>query len=222
MLKEFASACVVSAMTFTPVQAEDTVVIRVGEYPDKPGKRAELFLDENYGNIYPINDKRELCEYYLNKQIALKISEKLKNINPNINVVLQDTKDRTQDLNAAGRLAKSHKPKVYLSVHTNASDNTSANGAYFLTGNKASWGDNNLADRLNNRLGSRDNALNVDYIGELNTVDDYDVVSVLGEYGFYTNRGDREKLTNPAHIEQIASATAEEINYTLEIMNRGK
>lgn len=204
-------------------QDKDAVVIRVGEYPGKPGKRVELNLGEDYGKNYPLTANRELCEYYINKQIALGIAEQLRAKDPSIKVIVQLSEDKNQDLNSAGRIAKGHGAKIYLSVHSNASPDKNASGGYFITGKKATWGDNNLAERLRTKLGfERPNTLNVDYIGELNEADDLETIAVLAEYGFFTNQGDREKLTNKEYIKWLSELTAEELIYTIEILNRVK
>lgn len=225
MRKALTIGMIIATLSMGTVVAQDrdAIVIRVGEYPDKPGKRVELSLGEDYGRNYPLTENRELGEYYINKQIAISIADQIRAKDPNIKVVVQYTESKAQDLNAAGRIAKGSGAKIYLSVHTNASPDKNASGGYFITGKKATWGDNNLAERLRVRLGfDRPNALNVDYIGELNEVDDLDTIAVLAEYGFFTNEGDRKKLTDEDYIKKISEMTAEEMIYTLEILNRTK
>ena len=58
-------------------------------------------------------------------------------------VILQDTKDRTEDLNRAGRIAnKSNALNIYLSIHTNYDSNSKG---FFIMTNEGDTTARNIA-----------------------------------------------------------------------------
>ena len=96
------------------------IILRIGEYPDKPGKRLTLPTNESYPlpvKYNSIEDNYYICEYYFNQKIARALYQYLK-VN-NVNVILQDTQSKKEDLNAAGRIAKQKNPLIYLSNSLN-------------------------------------------------------------------------------------------------------
>ena len=216
--------------TMSFAKAKDVVVIRVGEYEGKPGKRTERLTDWNKP-LYPLTSLGELMEYNINKPIAIRIVNELQRINPDLEVVLQDTTSSKEDLNAAGRLALNKfgdRLRVYFSVHTNASEAKDANGYMFITGKNATWSDNKLADNLSEAMANnpyvrqRDNIYNTSYIGELNEVDNFNTIAVLGEFGFFTNDKDRDNLTEDEYIDYIARNVANEISSLLNKIDKNK
>ena len=113
MLKEFINLIVGSSVVFAPVITNPDVVVRVGEYENKPGKR--IYVEESFHtpDDIPLRHDSEgyyISEYDLNLKLATKLKEKLQE--KGINVDLQISKDKTEDLNAAGREAMSKNPKV--------------------------------------------------------------------------------------------------------------
>ena len=216
--------------TMSFAKAKDVVVIRVGEYEGKPGKRTERLTDWNKP-LYPLTSLGELMEYNINKPIAIRIVNELQKINPDLEVVLQDTTSCEEDLNAAGRLALNNfgdRLRVYFSVHTNASEAKDANGYMFITGKNATWSDNKLADNLSEAMANnpyvrqRDNIYNTSYIGELNEVDNFNTIAVLGEFGFFTNDKDLDNLTEDEYIDYIARNVANEISSLLNKIDKNK
>lgn len=206
----------------TEIENRPVIVIRVGEFPNKPGKRThitEWFKNRLDTNKYVINKDGTLSEYYINKEIAKSIVDNLRILNPNIDVILQDTKGSDEDLNNAGKIAMKNKNlKVYLSVHTNAS-NTDANGYMFLTGKDSTYANNIKIENISNNLDDskikqRVNNYNVNYIGELNEIDK-NILSMVGEFGFYTNPKDLLKLTNAKYVNDLGKSVAIELNNIL-------
>ena len=110
------------------------IVLRPGEFPSKPGKRLIVNPDENYNGL-PIRYDKEHDNYYISEyDFNLRISEALYDYlkTQGINVVLQTTENKKQDLNSAGRIAKQKHPTLYLSIHTNSYDSRSS-GYFFIT-----------------------------------------------------------------------------------------
>lgn len=194
-----------------------TMVLRVGEYVGKPGKRtvpSQEVLNHLDSTKYPLNADGTLSEYYINKQIALSIQEALKG--SQVEVILQDTANRSEDLNAAGRKANTHNADIYLSIHTNSSDNKDAKGFYFLTSTENKK-QNSIVEKIStfianrNSIKKRYNEFDVDYIGELNEINEESTLGMLCEYGFFTNDEDLLLLTDKGYVEEIGEITARAI-----------
>ena len=81
------------------------IVIHPGEYPGKLGKRS--YFADKIPNLdrdkYPLENGNELGEYYLNKQYCKHIAEHIRKKDSRIVVIEFDSKNRSTDLNAAGR-----------------------------------------------------------------------------------------------------------------------
>jgi hypothetical protein len=205
-------------------QRECQVVIRVGEYEGKPGKRVYLddiglYFKDIPADIKIHKDNRGayIHEYDLNKKISKRIYDEL--VNKGIKVKYQDTKDRTEDLNRAGRIANESNAKIYLSIHTNYYDNNSS--GFFIMSNKGDTQARLIADRLsnsieNNGMIKRRNALlNEGRIGELNEIKD-ETIALLLEAGFYSNPNELKHLMSDNYSSYIATHFADEL---VEILN---
>lgn len=204
---------------------QDTIVVRIGEYDGKAGKRT--VVEQSIGENYQLTSNKEIMEYRINKPIAQRIARKIKEKSPQYNVVIQDTKDKTEDLNKAGKIAsRQDNLRLYLSIHSNAAETKEAKGYMFITGRNATWSDNELANRMSEGLSTnpyvskRANALNVSYIGELNEVDSLDTIAVLCELGFFTNPSDLKYLTSEEYIEAAAEGIATEISEFLKALDK--
>ena len=208
-------------------QRECQVVIRIGEYEGKPGKRVYLEDVGLYFKDIPIDIKLHrdnrgtyVHEYDLNKKIATKLYNEL--INNGINAKLQDTKDKTEDLNNAGRIANESNAKIYLSIHTNYYDNNSE--GFFIMSNKGDAQARLIADRLsssieNNGMIKRRNALlNEGRIGEMNKINNR-TIALLFEAGFYSNPNELKKLMSDEYSNYIAMHLTSEL---VKILNEIK
>ena len=113
-------------------------------------------------------------------------------------------------------------------MHTNACEAKDANGYMFITGGNATWSDNKLADNLSEAMANnpyvrqRNNMYNANYIGELNVVDNFNTIAVLGEFGFFTNDKDLDNLTEDEYIDYIARNVANEISSLLNKIDKNK
>ena len=198
------------------------IVIRLGEYPHKPGKR--LSLDSNnydFNNLEisydSVRNSYYISEYSFNKKLGTALYNYLKD--KNINAVLQDTSSKYEDLNSAGRKAKQHNPKIYLSIHTNSYDNSST-GYLFLTNNDelSKKMARRLSDALkdNGSIPQRYNQINSGYIGELN--EKPGTINILAELGFFSNFKEAQVLSSDAYVEYVASHLGDEIISILETL----
>lgn len=192
------------------------IVIRVGEYPNKPGKRLDN-VDKNFDIDVPIRyDNGRYCvqEYDLNYKVANAIVRYLES--QGINVVLQDTQNKSQDLNSAGRKAKSLNPDIYLSIHHNSYTENSS--GYFFMSNVGDTKSAQCAKRLSNAMSDNpmlipqmENRRNVNnYIGELNQKPGK--INMLGEFGFaLSNKIEAKKCADDSQVEFIAKSIGDEL-----------
>ena len=191
------------------------IVIRVGEYPNKPGKRLDN-VDKNFDIDVPIRyDNGRYCiqEYDLNYKVANAIVKYLES--QGVNVVLQDTQNKSQDLNSAGRKAKSLNPDIYLSIHHNSYTENSS--GYFFMSNVGDTKSAECAKRLSNAMSDNpmlipqmENRRNVNnYIGELNQKPAK--INMLGEFGFFSNPNEVKKCASDEQVEYIAKQLGNEL-----------
>ena len=191
------------------------IVIRVGEYPNKPGKRLDN-VDKNFDIDVPIRyDNGRYCiqEYDLNYKVANAIVKYLES--QGVNVVLQDTQNKSQDLNSAGRKAKSLNPDIYLSIHHNSYTENSS--GYFFMSNVGDTKSAQCAKRLSNAMSDNpmlipqmENRRNVNnYIGELNQKPGK--INMLGEFGFFSNPNEVKKCASDEQVEYIAKQLGNEL-----------
>ncbi len=219
----------VCAMSTTAVRDTD-IVIRVGEYLGKPGKR--IYCDNiNWNRIpkdLPIrqddNGRHYIAEFDINNKIATRLNEKLEAKGANTKLIRSSSK--ATDLNAAGRASNKFNPYIYLSIHTNYFDNSSASG-YFMMHNQGNEEARIIAQRLsdsmkdNGMIPQRETVAQNGYIGELNVIHK-DTVGVLLEGGFYsglTGNGDLYHLVSDEYCESIAESLSNEL---IKVINEKK
>ena len=218
----------IAAMLLNPItsNADTDVVIRAGEWGTpyneviKPGKR--IYLNERYCINTNLRIRKDEKGYYIhewdiNMAIAKNVYNNLKELG--IDVDLQVSTSRSQDLNAAGRIARAKNPKIYLSIHHNYC--IGANGYLFMYNNNDTVS-KNVAQRLSNSIKQatpvrqRENAPNLRegkaYIGELNEFKNTDTIAVLAELGFFSDiNGDLQHITDKETIKAVSKALADEI-----------
>ena len=196
------------------------IIVRVGEFPNKQGKRLILpNKAEGYSDLPiqydAVNDNYFISEYYFNLKIAKKLRWVLEQ--NGVNAILQDTTCKAEDLNAAGRIAKAKNPPIYLSVHTNAFREDSS-GYFFMTNGDA--GSKGIADRLsysiqgNNLIPKMSNRINDGYIGEMNVKPGE--FNILGEFGFFSNPEEAKKLASEEYCNYVARKMGDELTAILK------
>ena len=202
---------------------EAQVVLRIGEFQNKQGKRVYLNDIGLYSKDIPSDIKIHyddrgsyIQEYDLNKKIATRIYEELKE--NGVKVILQDTKDRTEDLNRAGRIANKSNANIYLSIHTNYYDNN-AKGFFIMT-NEGDTTARNIANRLsssienNGMIPRREPLINDGWCGEMNEIHN-STIALLLEAGFYSNPNELKYLMSDKYSNYIAEHLADEIQNVL-------
>lgn len=214
-----------------PVAAAETaiepthVVIRAGEYEGKAGKR--IYVDDDFivtGDVPLRHDERGyyIHEYDLNVKMAKRINEYLKEYGANTS--LQISGSKKEDLNAAGRIAKTKNPTIYYSVHHNYVDNQNVSGYVAFT-NPGDTNSMKYAQALSNTLksnpaGIKDMGTRVqdNYIGEMNQKPGD--VNILMEYGFFSNiNGDLKAAMDDEHVDYMARETAKALIDILKTEN---
>lgn len=206
-----------------------TIVIHAGEYPGKQGKRS-FIADEIKNldtNIYKTeNGGTELGEFYLNKPICQKVAKYIRKGDSRINVIEFYSKDRSTDLNAAGRKAVSYKPDMYLAIHHNCTTNgrgrgsargficMTAQGRYKYSSERVAQNIaksmKSVSDRtgLPQFIGFKDgNWKNNTYVGEMNECNAF-CPTVLIEVAFFDNLDDLHVSTNASKNDLIAKSIA--------------
>lgn len=196
-------------------------------FPGKDGKRSYIANEiPNLNNkIYKTeNNGTELGEYYLNVVICEKIADYIRKHNPNIVVIESYATNSSEDLNAAGRIAITHNPDMYLSIHHNCTDKTkdNARGYVCITANGSFSNESeDVAENISKYLtdsytksglpiwsGKKDGVWkDTSYIGELNIATNF-CPAVLVEVGFFNNLEDLKIVTDDEKTDIIAESIA--------------
>ena len=194
------------------------VIVRAGEYYGKPGKR--IYVNNATVTIpddIPIRNDYDGKGFYVHENdINIKESKALvaKLRAMGINAQLQIASDKSQDLNAAGRLANQSNPYLYLSIHHNSYESNST--GYFGMYNPNDKQGQEIANRLtnairdNNQIPQRTNRENTGYIGEMNTINST-TTPVLLELGFFSNIDELEIICSNSYVDYVSTNLANEI-----------
>lgn len=216
------------------------IVIRAGEWGNKDtvkqGKRYVWGSDINISQhglqakdiptdipLRKENNEWFISEFDINLKLAKAIAKKLDQLGINVN--LQYATSKSQDLNAAGRIANKSNPKIYLSVHHNAYKDDST-GYFFMT-NPNDKASSIVAQRLSNsikdngKIPQTDNRLNTGYIGEMNTVAKEGRISILGEFGYF-NKAELMKIMSDEYVDYVSTRIANELYKQLNSMTNDK
>ncbi|SDC96172.1 N-acetylmuramoyl-L-alanine amidase [Terribacillus halophilus] len=109
-----------------------------------------------------------------------------------------ELEDRAAKANAAGA-------DVFVSIHANASSDTSANGTevYYYPGSSSGQSlASSVQDSLVNQLGSRDRGIKS---ADFNVLRNTSMPAVLAEIGFVTNAAEAKKLNSSAYQDKAAT-----------------
>ena len=199
------------------------VIVRVGEYNNKPGKRIYLNeVDIRFKDI-PTDIKIHsdghgayIHEYDINLKEGKALVDALRA--NGVNAQLQFTDMKSQDLNAAGRIANKSNPYLYVSIHHNYYD-SNANG-YFAMYNPNDNQSKIIANRLSNAIANngvvkqRENQPNTGYIGELNALNK-STIGVLLELGFFSNGTELKNICSDNYVEYVSNKLADELTKIL-------
>ena len=204
--------------TMSVQQREYEVIIRAGEYQGKAGKR--IYINNstvNLPNDIPIRNDNDgkgfyVSEWDINVKEAKALVEKLQA--RGINAKLQIATVKSEDLNAAGRIANKSNPYLYVSLHHNYYDSNST--GYFSMYNAGDAVGKAMADRLSNaikgndKVPQRETRANDGYIGELNAINKT-TIPVLLELGFFSNLEELEVICSDAYVQDVTTKLANEI-----------
>ena len=216
------------------------IVIRAGEWGNentvKQGKRYVWGSDINISQhglqakdiptdipLRKENNEWFISEFDINLKLAKAIAKKLDQLGVNVN--LQYATSKSQDLNAAGRIANKSNPKIYLSVHHNAYKDDST-GYFFMT-NPNDKASSIVAQRLSNSIKDNgkipqvDNRINTGYIGEMNEVNKEGRISILGEFGYF-NKAELMKIMSDEYVDYVSTRIANELYKQLNSMTNDK
>ena len=214
------------------------VVIRAGEWANdkqaKSGKRYNWGQDINISQhgisakdiptdipLRKENNQWFISEFDINLKLSRAIAKKLDS-KYGVDVNLQYATNKSQDLNAAGRIANKCNPKIYLSVHHNSYNDNST--GYFLMYNKGDYNSNVVAKKLANSISDngmvpqRENRANDGYIGELNSVAKEGRISILGEFGFF-NKAEIVKICSDEYVNYVSDKISESLYNQLKLMD---
>ena len=205
------------------------IVIHPGEYPGKLGKRS--YFANKIPNLdrdkYPLENGNELEEYYLNKQYCKHIAEHIRKKDSRIVVIEFDSKNRSTDLNAAGRTSNAYNADMYLAIHHNCTTMSAktpgkATGFICMTakGNYANKSVN-IAKHISkciDKVGDKTDLYHFvgksegiwtgnTYVGELNEATKRSP-AVLIEMAFFDNIHDLKISTDEKKIDMISEQVA--------------
>ena len=204
--------------TMSVQQRECEVIIRAGEYQGKAGKL--IYINNstvNLPNDIPVRNDNDgkgfyVSEWDINVKEAKALVEKLQA--RGINAKLQIATVKSEDLNAAGRIANKSNPYLYVSLHHNYYDSNST--GYFSMYNAGDAVSKAMANRLSNAIKDngmvpqREARVNDGYIGELNVINKT-TIPVLLELGFFSNLEELEVICSDAYVQDVTTKLANEI-----------
>jgi hypothetical protein len=212
-----------TAAVETMNQRQCEVIVRAGEYQGKAGKR--IYINNQTVKLpddIPVRNDGDgkgfyVSEWDINVKEAKAIVNKLQA--QGINAKLQVAYSKSEDLNAAGRIANKSNPYLYVSVHHNYYDSKSS--GYFSMYNANNQMSKDVAARLSNAIRHNDqvpmraNRENTGYIGEMNVINS-STVPVLLELGFFSNISELETICSDSYVNYVSTNLANELT---NIMN---
>lgn len=209
--------------TIECMQPNVDIVIRPGEYPNKPGKRLDG-ISKDFDINCPIrfeNGKYCIQEYDINYLISKKVVDYLQS--QGIKAVLLETNNKSEDLNNAGRRAKQYNAPIYLSIHNNSYNDKSE--GYFAMTNPNDNMSEKFAKDVTKAMTSnpmlipkKENRINTGYIGEMN-VKPGSKINCLLEMSFaLSNPKEAQKVVNEQQLKFYAKTIGDELIKVLKEM----
>lgn len=216
MINKILAMMLGAGMIATPVKQKTDVVIRAGEYENKPGKRIYVESDFQTPDDIPLrkDDKGYfISEWDINVKLAKKLADYLTIYG--VKTDLQISQGKSEDLNSAGRIAKMKNPKIYLSIHHNYYKEDSTGYIYFV--NPEDSKSRQYAEVLSDAIAENPGKLpewnvreqTTKYIGELN--EKPGDINMLLEAGFFSNKDELEIIMSDEQIDYVAKETAQSL-----------
>ena len=225
---EYCSYTVIEQSIETIQKRQCDVIVRVGEYNGKAGKRIYLNdIDIHYKDIpidIPIHSDLHgayISEYDINLKTARAIVKELNN--NGVYAKLQIANNKYEDLNAAGRISNKSNPYLYLSIHHNYFDGSGSAKGYFAMSKHGDYKSQVLANRLSNSIKynglvkQRETQTNSSYIGELNAIHS-STSAVLLELGFFDNATELKNICSDNYVDYVSNNLANEISIIIREM----
>lgn len=188
-----------------PIEVTGTICIDAGHGGSDVGA---ISTD---GTIYEKDD---------NLKLALKVKEYLEDMN--LSVIMTREDDSTIELNERCKIANTNNADIFVSLHRNSAEDTSASGVEVWVHNSKPTVDIALANNIISALESvgiqENRGVEFGYRGDSN--ENYRInrlttmPSCLVETGFISNATDRELYAT--HLDDYAKAIADAIYSTLE------
>lgn len=224
--KEYINYTVIEQSVETMTNRTCDVIIRVGEYEGKAGKR--IYIDNGISwktipSDIPIHHDSQghyISEFDINKKVGEKLVKELQA--NGVNAKLQVATRKSEDLNNAARIANYDNPKLYISLHHNYYNSDST--GYFAMCNENDKIALNIANRLsdsidNSLIPQRQTRQQDGYIGELNHLNNT-TVGVLMELGFFSNLDELKIICGDEYTDLVSSNMANEIKNILNDWSR--
>lgn len=191
--------------------------------PAKEGERL-VVIDAGHGGVDPGASGGSINEKDVNLDIALKLEKLLKAKKINTFMLRQD--DTFVGLYDRPYIANALNATLFLSIHNNSFDRSTANGTETLyypekAGDKSFTGQK-FAQLIQNSLMSRLDTYNRKTVSRpgLVVLKYARMPSSLAEIGFLTNPGDLQRLTNQSFQQKTAEALCDAIVKGLEQINK--
>lgn len=216
MINKILAMMLGAGMIATPVKQKTDVVIRAGEYENKPGKR--IYVESNFQTPDDIPLRKDDKGYFISEwDINVKLAKKLADYLTiyGVKTDLQISQGKSEDLNSAGRIAKMKNPKIYLSIHHNYYKEDSTGYIYFV--NPEDSKSRQYAEVLSDAISENPGKLpewnvreqTTKYIGELN--EKPGDINMLLEAGFFSNKDELEIIMSDEQIDYVAKETAQSL-----------
>ncbi|ADQ46466.1 cell wall hydrolase/autolysin [Caldicellulosiruptor kronotskyensis 2002] len=200
------------------------ITISFSQKLQKPQKKLKIFIDPGHGGSDPgaiytkvVNGKKVTYnEKDFNLDISLRLSEKLKSLG--YEVYMSRDKDLYVDLYDRTRMANSLNADLFISIHNNAHDNSSARGTMVLYKEKQQNGlisDKQFAqivlDSIVKQVGTQNKGImERPNLAVLRTSS---MPAVLVEVAFGTNPQDLDLLLSDSFKDAVAKAIADAVEY---------
>lgn len=180
---------------------------------DPKTKQITVVIDAGHGG----KDHGQTIDKISEKEIVEKITNKIKSQNMDKDIVIHLTRDSDEFVSLKDRTdyINKIKPDLVLSLHVNATKNSSASGIEFYINKENSNYEKSkaIAERLNEKM-VKNHSLKSRGIKEAKLFILYksEAPAVTVELGFLSNMSDRKYLTNDNEQNRITSTILEFIN----------
>ncbi|SHI31679.1 N-acetylmuramoyl-L-alanine amidase [Mesonia phycicola] len=184
--------CSVSLFAFTTPPTEKTI---------------KIVIDAGHGG----KDAGSYSEEISESQIVFNITQKIKELHQDKNVEIYFTRDNNEFISLEERVEfiNNIKPDLVLSLHTNASNNTTNTGfeIYFTKNNKFKDQNYNFASKLASHLAFQNTSLGKVSIKNANfkIIKDSNAPALLIELGFLSNPDEKHFLNSEEGQLEIAN-----------------